>query len=73
MKYMIYLHTNIEQYRKYVLENKTDRIHKGIKLFTNSKDYLLSKIGVNEIFNNKNGVETEYTRTDLNGNIKIVF
>lgn len=73
MKFMIYLHTNINQYRKYIVENKTDRISKGIKLFTTSKDYLLSKIGINEIFDNKYGLETKYDKIKLNNNIKVTF
>lgn len=70
---MIYLYTSNDQYSRFLSKNNTDRVYKGIKIFTTSKDYLLSRIGINEIFDNKFGLETEYEIINLKTHIKVVF
>ena len=54
---MNYLHTKYEHYVKFVEQHKTDRLEKGLKIYTNSKTGLF-KNSINEIF--KDELNTQY-------------
>ena len=71
---MIYLYSKYEHYLKFLSENKSDRIHKGVKLITIDNKYSsLCNIKINEeIF--ENPIECEYDISDIgNDRIKVRF
>lgn len=75
---MIYLQSKYEHYLKFVNENKTDRLYKGIKITTtDNKISNLLKLSTNvkineEIF--ENSIECEYSISKSeNNHIKVTF
>ena len=70
---MKYLFTKQEHYRLFVESNKTDRISKGLKIYTTSKDDLFSSFKLNEeIFNQP--LPTKYIfKTDEDNKKEILF
>jgi len=60
---MKYLWTQTEHYRKFIKENKSPRLSKFLKIYTESKSELIDKLfKKNEIFNSN--LITEYSITD---------
>ena len=70
MTIMKYLYTKSDHYKKFVETNYTNRLHKGLKIWTTgSKNQLLK---INEIF--EAPLETEYIiHNHTNGGFKIIF
>lgn len=71
---MIYLYSKYEHYLKFLNENKSDRIYKGVKLVTIDNKYSsLFNIKINEEIFEK-PIECEYDVSDIGNNrIKIRF
>lgn len=67
---MKYLHTKSEHYKKFLEINKSNRIHKNLKIWTTgSKNNLLK---INEIF--ETPIDTKYSvETHPNNGLKITF
>lgn len=72
---MIYIYSKYEHYLKYLSENNTDRLYKGLKLTTssNNKTNLFNNNRLNEeIFNNS--IQCDYEIANLkNNHIKVIF
>lgn len=63
---MNYLYTRQEHYKMFIEKYNTDRLEKGLKIYTTSKSGLL-----NEMFNQP--IETEYEIFNIKNDIKIIF
>ena len=70
---MRYLYTKSEHYRKFLKENKTDRVSKGYKILPEGdKGFLFKSDSIQEeIFNTV--LDTKYTISNINNRIKILF
>jgi hypothetical protein len=58
---MKYLLTKSDHYKKFLIDNKNDRLSKNLKIYSSSKDKLVGKIfnqNLNEIFDKE--LKTEY-------------
>lgn len=73
---MIYLYTKYNHYRKFINENKTDKLFKGLKILTQSNKFSSLLQASNLIINEEifdNPIKCDYNIKTTNNHTKIVF
>lgn len=74
---MIYLYTKTEHYKKFVEDNKSNRLSKFIKVLPESDKMNLFKLSLNSAFNEEiygSPIETKYNLVKVNNNfLKVLF